>query len=168
MAQWAKIKIFYAGRSMLGAPGSVLTATSTASGYDVKEIYNMLETTMWKAANDHGVRYVYCRPTGQPKAADYLAILDITFQRGRNDSFAIFDGQFCHGYKRCLHGVCAYRRYRNPEGIRGARNQVVLAAQDYRYVIRRPYMTLCIWGNRTRLRDRRVRPHEQVQGHQRF
>lgn len=48
MAAWAKIKFFW--ETMLGSTGSTLTATSTASGYDAKNIYDMLETTMWKGA----------------------------------------------------------------------------------------------------------------------
>lgn len=50
MAVWDKVKFFW--DTMLGSPGSTLTATSTATGnYDVDYLYNMLETTTWKAAN---------------------------------------------------------------------------------------------------------------------
>lgn len=49
MAISDKVKFFW--QTMLGSAGSTLTATSTAAGYSVNNIYNMLEIYKWKAAN---------------------------------------------------------------------------------------------------------------------
>ena len=74
MALWAKIKFFF--QTMLGSAGSTLTATSTASGYAVNNIYDMLETTLWKAANTTTPMYLtYDAGSGNTKTADYIAIL---------------------------------------------------------------------------------------------
>ncbi len=74
MAQWEKIKFFW--KTMLGSVGSTLTASSTAQGFDVKNIYNMLERDMWKAANAASPIYItYDAGAGNTVSADYFAIL---------------------------------------------------------------------------------------------
>lgn len=49
MATWAKIKLFW--QTMLGSTSSTLNASSTATGHDVKNLYNMLLINKWMAAN---------------------------------------------------------------------------------------------------------------------
>lgn len=73
MATWVKIKLFW--QTLLGSTGSTLTATSTASGYDVKNIYNMLEVNSWKAANGSVPMYLDYDAVTAARQADYLAVL---------------------------------------------------------------------------------------------
>ena len=74
MATWAKVKFYY--DKMFGSSGSILTATSTASGnYDVEYLFNMLETNMWKALNIATHYITYDAGVGNLKTADYIAVI---------------------------------------------------------------------------------------------
>jgi len=56
MATWEKIKFFY--DTMLGEPGTALTADSTLTGTDVANIYNMLEVNRWESGNTADPQYI--------------------------------------------------------------------------------------------------------------
>lgn len=72
MAKSEKVKFFW--QTMLGSAGSTLTATSTASGYSVNNIYNMLEIYKWAAANASDPHLLaYDAGVGNAYSADYLA-----------------------------------------------------------------------------------------------
>lgn len=73
MAAWAKIKFLW--DNVFGITGGNLSATSTASGYDVKNIYNMLETNMWKAANTTTPMYITIDTFSAATEADSLVLL---------------------------------------------------------------------------------------------
>lgn len=78
MAEWAKIKFFY--DSVPGRAGSLLTATSQASGYSVENIFSMLEVNKWLmssgVADPHYISVDLQTHLGYPsRSADYVAIL---------------------------------------------------------------------------------------------
>ncbi len=56
MATWEKIKFFY--DTMLGQKGTALAASSTLSGTDVTNIYNMLEVNRWEASDAADPQYI--------------------------------------------------------------------------------------------------------------
>lgn len=71
---WAKIRFYY--RNILGQVGQVLTATSTAAGFSVNNLYNMKEVDSWKANDTTDPCYVTvdtnaCALT----VADYVAFI---------------------------------------------------------------------------------------------
>lgn len=73
MAEWAKIKFFW--KTMLGAEGSSLSASSTLPGTAPGNIHNMLETDMWMAAPGEGPHWIALDAgEGAAAEADYLAI----------------------------------------------------------------------------------------------
>lgn len=49
MAAWAKVKFFWS--NIWGISGGTLTATSSATGYPVANIHNMIEVNKWKATS---------------------------------------------------------------------------------------------------------------------
>lgn len=73
MADWAKIKFYW--KSILGAEGSTLEASSTFERTSVANIRNMLETTLWQAAVSQGPHQItFDSGEGRAHAADYLAV----------------------------------------------------------------------------------------------
>lgn len=148
---WNKIRFFY--ETMLGSAGSTLSASSTASGYDVKNIYNMLEGNFWKAASVvPPATITYDAGAGNTKTADYIAVIGhnlftagasfyIEYSDNNVDwttawsttptSNKVFLGEFsgagAHRYWRI-------RLFKSPDNFTEA-----------------PYMAICIWGNRTEL-----------------
>lgn len=158
MPQWAKIKFFH--ETMLGAPGSALTATSTASGYDVMNIYNMLETNMWKASSSANQTLSYDAGSGNTKVADYIAILGHNLKTAgasiyleRSDDNSSWTEAWSDTpaadtvYLKEFTRTAAHRYWRLR--IMGASTAV--------------YMTLCIWGLKTELdyATAGFDPHEQ-------
>jgi len=69
MANWEKIKFFY--KTMLGAPGSSFSASSTLSGTDVFNIYNMLEVNRWEATDTAQQTLSYDAGHGQLTNGDF-------------------------------------------------------------------------------------------------
>lgn len=151
MATWAKIKFFY--ETMLGSTGSTLTASGTATGdYSESYLYNMLETNMWKAgpAAYPSCWIEYDAGAGNTKTADYLAIL---------------------GHNLYTLGVSARLQWHNGTTYVDAVSAFV-PSSDSGVILKEftsassrywrlwlgnivygfpPYMTLCIWGNKTEL-----------------
>ncbi|MBI5885314.1 MAG: hypothetical protein HZB85_01875 [Deltaproteobacteria bacterium] len=150
---------------MLGAPGSVLTATSTANGYDVKEIYNMLETTAWKAANTASPHYISFDGGSAPAiyTADCLAIighniasagalvgLQYSFDGFATEAVDVFP-QFTPTSDKAI-----FKEFANP----GAKRYWRLALSNMTAPV---YLSVCIWGNATELdyATAGFDPHEQ-------
>lgn len=73
MAAWEKVKFYY--NSLLDHPGSVLTATSEASGFPVGNVKNWLEANRWKAGDATDPHYVSLDTYSDATGADYLAIM---------------------------------------------------------------------------------------------
>ncbi|MBI5233518.1 MAG: hypothetical protein HY880_04115 [Deltaproteobacteria bacterium] len=150
MAVWAKIKFLW--ETMLGSTGSTLTATSTATGdYAVSYLYNMLETNRWKSANTTTPMYVsYDAGSGNTKTADYLAIIGhnlktigatITLQYS-SDNVTYYD---CFTGFAPTADTVILKEFTSPGAYRYWRLKITgtLSAA--------PYMTICIWGNKTEL-----------------
>ncbi|TAN59698.1 hypothetical protein EPN18_10005 [bacterium] len=152
MASWSKIKFFH--DTMLGSAGSTfaLTAGSTAAGdYDVKYLYNMIETNMWKASSTAHQQFDYDAGAGNAKSADYLAILSHNLKTagGKIDL-------------NCSNDLVSWQTVVNDTPFA---DTVFLkefnATTPHRYwrlninctigSTVAPYMTLCIWGNKTEL-----------------
>lgn len=151
MATWAKIKFFW--ETMLGSTGSSLAATSTASGYTLTDIYNMLETNMWKSAVTTDPQYItYDAGSGNTKTADYLAIIGhnlatigatITLQYS-TDNFAADINDAFTGFAPTADTIIL-KEFTAPAAKRYWRLKIsgTMSAA--------PYMTLCIWGSKTEL-----------------
>lgn len=151
MAAWAKPKLFW--DTMLGSTGSSLAATSTASGYTLTDIYNFLETTMWKSGGTTSPQYItYDAGSGSTKTADYLIILGhnlntigatITLQYS-TDNFAADVNDAFTGFAPSADTVIL-KEFTAPAAKRYWRLKIsgTLGAA--------PYMTICIWGNKTEL-----------------
>lgn len=155
MAQWQKVKFFW--ETMLGSPGSSLTATSTASGFDVKNIYNMLETNMWKAANTtNAININLDLGAGNTAIADYIAIYGHNiFTAGGKLSMWCSNDNFISDIRQA-------GSYITPASDGVVLNEFTATAPSryWRFVIESigggafsavPYMTICIWGNKTEL-----------------
>ncbi|MFQ5442703.1 MAG: carbohydrate binding domain-containing protein [Thermodesulfobacteriota bacterium] len=71
MANWEKIKFFY--KTMLGGAGSSFSASSTLSGTDVNNIYNMLEVNRWEATGTATQIISYDAGHGQLTNGDFEA-----------------------------------------------------------------------------------------------
>ncbi|MEK6532103.1 MAG: hypothetical protein AABZ23_06405 [Deltaproteobacteria bacterium] len=69
---WSKVKFYW--DMILGKGGNVLTASSTASGYNVANIHNRFEINAWKATASAGTHYILLDTgTGDvPTAVDYF------------------------------------------------------------------------------------------------
>lgn len=69
---WSKVKFYW--DMILGKGGNVLTASSTASGYNVANIHNRLDINSWKATASAGTHYILLDTgTGNvPTAADHF------------------------------------------------------------------------------------------------
>lgn len=81
MADWAKIKFYW--RSVLGSKGSTLEASSTFGGTSVANISNMLETSLWQAAEAAGVHYItFDSGENESHEADYVAVSGHNFASG--------------------------------------------------------------------------------------
>lgn len=155
MATWAKIKLYY--ETMLGSLGSTLTATSTAANYDVANIYNMLETNSWKAANTAVPMYITYDSGGTPKNADYLIIYGhnlntanakITLQYSTDNFVADINDTFT-GEKPLSDNI-----YRKEFTSPGAKRYWRLKIENNTggpALGTIPYMKLCIWGQKTEL-----------------
>lgn len=152
MATWAKIKFFW--ETMLGSTGSTLTATSTASGYTLTDIYNMLETNMWKSGVTTNPQYItYDAGVGNTKTADYLAIIGhnlktigatIVLQYSATGAWAGEEVDTFTPFAPAADTVIL-KEFSAPAGKRYWRLKIsgTLSAP--------PYMTICIWGNKTEL-----------------
>jgi len=78
MATWEKVKFYW--QTMLGSSGSTLSATSTLSGTDVNNIYNMLEGNRWEATDTTSPQYLtYDAGAGNTATADYIASIGHNF-----------------------------------------------------------------------------------------
>jgi len=149
VASWAKIKFFWS--TMLGSAGSTLTATSTASGYDVANIYNMLETNMWKSASAADQAVHYDAGAGNAFSADYLVILghnlgtigaSVLLQASATGAFA---GEQTDVVNEAITADTVYlREFTSPGALRYWRLSLIGMSAA-------PYMTLCIWGDKTEL-----------------
>lgn len=149
MATWNKIKFFY--DTMLGCAGSTLTATSTAAGdYSVGYLYNMLEVNMWKAATAADPHCItYDAGAGNSKTADYLAI------SGHNLKAMGAAVALQHSSDDITYAD-AFTAF-TPSSDTVVLKEFPLTA-PYRYwrlkiigMTAPPYMTICIWGNKTEL-----------------
>jgi len=74
MATWEQIKFYWQTMLSDGGSASTLTATSTLSGTDVNNIYNMLEGDRWEATDATSPQDIIYYTGGTPVAADYLVI----------------------------------------------------------------------------------------------
>lgn len=155
MAAWAKVKLFW--QTMLGSTGSTLTAGTTATGFSVASIYSMLEVNSWLAANTTSpVNIDLDLGSGNTATADYLAVYghNIFAITGKvslwcsNDNFAT-DIRQAGGYVTPTHDGAFVSEFTAPT-----------ASRYWRFVIEKvgggsfstaPYMTICIWGNKTEL-----------------
>lgn len=162
MAQWAKIKFYY--DTMLGSPGSLLTATTTDDGdFSVDYIHNMLETNLWRAADTTDPHCLtYDAGEGNSGDADYLAILghnlssvgaSIALQHSQDglaytDAFAPFAPASDEVILKEFTGAPSARYWRVK--ITGAASPVHIA--------------VCVWGEKTELdyATASFDPHGQV------
>ncbi|MBI5970872.1 MAG: hypothetical protein HY884_06930 [Deltaproteobacteria bacterium] len=155
MATWAKIKFYHVGNTMMGAAGSTLTASSTASGdYSAAYIYNMLEVNSWKAANTTTPMYITFDGGSAQGVynADFLAIIGhnlatiggtITLQYS-TDNFAADINDAFTGFAPATDAVIL-KEFTAPGAKRYWRLKITgtLSAA--------PYMAICIWGNKVEL-----------------
>lgn len=152
MAVWAKIKIFYAGRSMLGASGSTLTATSTASGSSVNNIYSMLEINNWTAANTTTPHYIsFDGGSGKTYTANVLAIIGHNlFSCGATQvDLQYSDDNFsAHAWTALTFTPTTdgaiWKEFTSPGAYRYWRLAITAPTSA-------PHMTICLWGNKTEL-----------------
>ncbi|MFQ5736741.1 MAG: hypothetical protein ACE5GY_07745 [Thermodesulfobacteriota bacterium] len=150
MAKWNKVKFFY--DTMLGAQGSTLSATSTAAGYDVANIYNMLETNMWKAGGTADPQYVtFDAGAGAASGADYVAIL------GHNLASIGASVVLQHSTDGFVSDVVDAFTPDAPATDRAYLKEFTPGAQYRHWRLKitghtqAPYMAVCIWGNATEL-----------------
>jgi len=154
MATWDKIKFFY--DNMLDN-GGTLTATSTEStgDFDVDYIFNMLETNMWKAEDTALADPQYITldlGIGNTATADYLIILGhnfntagvtVTLQSSTDLAFTTpldaFTGVVVSADTVFL------EEFAQPTVQRYWRLKIAGHGATV------PYMTLCIWGEKTEL-----------------
>jgi len=146
MATWNKVRFFY--DTMLGLSGSTLAATSSATGCDVSNIYNMLETNMWKASGVADPQYItFDAGVWAAVTADYLAVhghnlatcgatvvlqySSDNFSADINDAFTPEVPASDAVYLKEFTKTAAFRYWR-------------LKITGYTQA---PYMTICIWGN---------------------
>lgn len=157
---WSKINFFYEHKLDAGVP---LVATSTASGYDVANLIDMLEGTFWKATGS-GTQYItFDYGTGNFTDVDYLAIgaghnladigaeIDLEYS---NDNFSSDINQFGTSFAPTTNKSLAK----------------VYTSQNTRYsrlklfnMSAAPQMSLAIWGESTELDFASVSydPHRQ-------
>lgn len=148
MAAWNKVKFFY--ETMLGSNGSTLTASSTAPGDSVDNIYNMLEVNKWKQADAVSPCYItYDAGAGNTKTADYLVILGHNLK----DAGATITLQYSSDnavWNDCFVGVAVsvntilLKEFSSPGAYRYWR----LKISGHTIA---PFMAICIWGNKTEL-----------------
>lgn len=146
MATWNKIRFYY--DTMLGTAGSILTATSAAPLCEVSNIYNMLETNMWKASDLADPQYItFDAGAGNGGSADYLAVQGhnlatcgalVALQYSTDDFAADINDAFAPEvpaadriYLKEFTQTAPYRYWR-------------LKITGHTQA---PYMTICIWGN---------------------
>ena len=153
MADWAKIKFFYA--MMLGASGSTLAAGSTESSgdYDVDYIYNMLETNSWKAADTTSPVYLTLDlGVGNTADADYIAIIGhnlntigatVTLQYSTDDFAADVNDAFTG------EAPSADTVYLKEFTAPGAKRYWRLKISGTLSAV--PYLAICVWGLTTEL-----------------
>lgn len=151
MATWAKLKFFW--DTMLGSAGSTLAATSTASGYSVASIYNMLEVNSWVSGGTTSPQYLTLDlGVGNTATADYLAIIGhnlntigatITLQYS-TDNFAADVNDAFTGFAPSSDNALV-KEFTAPAAKRYWRLKIsgTLTAA--------PYLTVCIWGLKTEL-----------------
>lgn len=151
MATWAKIKFFWS--TMLGAVGSTLAATSTAAGYAVASIYNMLEVNSWLSGGTTSPQYITLDlGVGNAATADYLAIsghnlntigATITLQYS-TDNFAADVNDAFTGFAPSSDAALV-KEFTAPADKRYWRLKIsgTLSAA--------PQMNICIWGEKTEL-----------------
>jgi len=158
MAQWQKIKFYW--DTMLGSKDSILSATSTASGYDVENLFNMLEWKKWKAGSGAVPMYINydnVAGAGHTGEADYLVILGhnlntlnarVTLQYSTDGFTADINDAFT-GEKPSSDGVYL-KEFTNPGPKRYWRLKIEenLGGGMLSPV---PYMAICIWGLKTEL-----------------
>ncbi|MCC6502317.1 MAG: hypothetical protein IT362_04165 [Deltaproteobacteria bacterium] len=78
MADWAKIKFYW--KSILGAQGCALTASSTFERTSIANIHSMLETNLWQADTSQGPHHItFDSGAGSARGADYLAVAGHNF-----------------------------------------------------------------------------------------
>lgn len=162
MASWNKIKFFY--DSVPGAGGSIITATSSAPGNHVENIFNMLEVNRWEASSALSPQYITVDlGAGLEKGSDYLAVLghnlnaagaSVTLQHSTdnfasdiNDAFSPFMPASDKVILKEFAAVAPKRHWR-------------LKVDGHTAT---PYMAVCVWGNKTELDYAAAGfdPHEQ-------
>lgn len=151
MAAWAKIKFFW--ETMLGSTGSTLTASSTASGYDAKNIYDMLETTMWKAGSVTPPQTItYDAGAGNTKTADYIIFLGHNFSTAGASVYIEYSDNgtaWTEAWSTTpTSDKALLAEFTNPGAHRYWRVRLFKSPTDFNAL---PYITICIWGLKTEL-----------------
>ena len=145
---------------MLGAPGSALTATSTASGSDVKNIYDMLETTMWKASSSANQTLSYDAGSGNTRAANYIAMLGHNLKTAGASIYLEWSDDNSNWTEAWSDTPAADTVYLKEFAQTAVHRYWRLRITGASTAV---YMTLCIWGLKTELdyATAGFDPHEQ-------
>ncbi len=150
MATWNHIRFYY--QTMLGSPGSTLTATTTAAGdYSVNYLFNMMEINSWLAANTTSPCYItYDAGSGNSKTADYLALIGHNlFSAGATVSLQYSDdntnwSNAFTAFAPTANTVCL-KEFTQTSAHRYWRLAITGTLSSA------PYLAVCIWGNMTDL-----------------
>lgn len=151
MAQWQKVKFYW--QTMLGSVGSTLTASSTASGYDVKNVYNMLERDMWKAGSVTPPQTItYDAGAGNAMEADYMAVLNHNVKTIGASIYLEYSDNGTSwseaGSDTPADDGLILAEFANPGPHRYWRMRLFRSPDPFTEL---PYIGICIWGLRTEL-----------------
>lgn len=162
---WNKFRFYYS--SLPGRAGSTLTADSTASGdYSVNYLYNMLETNMWKSNATTNPQYITLDlGVTNSLLIDYYAIIGhnlftigatVTLQYSSNGT-TWYDAY----YVTPASDAVILAEFNAVFGYRYWRMKISKTSGSFSAA---PYMTLCIWGDKTELdyATASFDPHEQT------
>lgn len=166
MAISEKVRFYW--QTMLGSSGSTLTATSTASGYSVNNLYNMLEIYTWKAANTNSpVNINLDLGAGNTATADYFIVF------GHNLFTAGAKGSLWCSSDNFGSDIVQAGSYVTPSANKTILHEFTAptARRYWRFVIEStgggamasaPYAAIIIWGNKTELKRALLfDPHEE-------
>jgi hypothetical protein len=142
--QWAKIKFYY-DHSLAG-----LTATSTASGYDVDNLTNRLELNSWKATSTATQYITFDYGSGNTYTADYLAISGHNlYTAGSEIALQYSSDNFSADINSAFSGEAA------TDDNEYVKEFTEASARYWRLVIDSnsvaPQMSICYWGELTEL-----------------
>lgn len=144
MTIWSKVKFYYQ-KALSG-----LTATSTAAGYSVQNLYNMLESTLWKATSSADQEIVFDAGSGQTYTADYLAIANHNLKDvGATIALQFSDDNFVSDIRNVFTPYAAgSNKALVKEGTSqtGRYSKVKLSGMTGI-----PFMAICIWGPLTEI-----------------